>query len=334
MNKNNSSLNRTFRIEVALSLSEPLPAVDVWLVLDLLRASTTIVTWFERGGREIYPEMSVDTALSLKTKMLKEGFFPLLMGEVNSIPPDEFDAGNSPLEIDEKIIYKNPTAIMATSNGTKAILKAVATGAAVYIVCARNALYAIDSALTCGYNIGILCAGRFGRPAVDDTICAGLIVERFCRILPDFVISDEADIALRAWKSARGSFEHSIRTAAHAKFLEKIGFGGDISYACEWDSAKCVPEVKEISDFCDSGLRPVITCERKGGLGYLSDEAVSFIKSEEQKQIKAAEEEKKVYKDKIKTAKEVKEGDIFFGGDSYIYNKTPRRNLDIDFGGI
>ena len=334
MNKDNSSLNGMFRIEVALSLSEPLPVVDVWLVLDLLRASTTIVTWFERGGREIYPEMSVDTALSLKTKMTKDGFFPLLMGEVNSIPPDEFDAGNSPLEIDEKTVNKYPTAIMATSNGTKAIHKAVATGAAVYIACARNALYAIDSALAHGYNIGILCAGRFGRPAVDDTTCAGLIVERLCRLLPDFIISDEADIALKTWKSARGLFEHNIRDATHAKFLEKIGFGGDISFACERDSAKCVPEVREVSDFCDSGLRPVITCERKSGLKYLSDEMVYSVISEEQKQTNAAEEEIRIYNEKMKTVKEAKDGDIFFGGDSYTRNRVPRRILNIDFGGI
>jgi 2-phosphosulfolactate phosphatase len=329
VNKDYIPLNKVFQIETALSISEPLPAVDVWLVLDLLRASSTIVTWFERGGKKIYPEPTTDTALSLKTKMLEEGLSPLLMGEKSALPPDGFDAGNSPLEINEEIVKQHPTAIMATSNGTKAILRALATGAAVYIVCARNALYAIDSALSHGYNIGILCAGRFGRPAVEDTICAGLIVERLCRFLPNSVMSDGADIALKVWKNARNSFEHNVRTAGHAKFLSKIGFGEDISFACERDSVAYVPEVKEVSDFCEGGLRALITCERKGGLRYLSQETVSSIINEEKIQMKA-EEEIKIYKEKIKVIKAAEDGDIYFGGDSYVRNKIQRRNLDFD----
>jgi 2-phosphosulfolactate phosphatase len=329
MSKDSISSSRIFQIETALSLSEPLPAVDVWLVLDLLRASSTIVTWFERGGKEIYPELTVEAALSLKAKMLAEGFSPLLMGEKNSVPPEGFDAGNSPLEIDEKIVEQHPTAIMATTNGTKAILKAIASGAAVYIVCARNALHAIDSAIAHGYNIGILCAGSSGRPAVDDTTCAGLIVERFCRFLPKLILSDGANIALKMWKSARGSFERNITAADHAKFLKKIGFGDDISFACEKDCAADVPEVREVSDFCDSGLRAVITCERKNGFICLSQEAASSVLNEERMQIKA-EEETKIYKEKIKLVKAADDGDIFFGGDSYI-NRTPRQSTNFHF---
>ncbi|MCL2767394.1 MAG: 2-phosphosulfolactate phosphatase [Synergistaceae bacterium] len=323
MIKGNSSLkNKMFEIEAALSLSEPLPTVDVWLVLDLLRASTTIVSWFERGGKELYPEMSIDSALSLKERMLKEGYLPLLMGEKNSVPPDGFDAGNSPLEIDEQMTSRRPTAIMATTNGTKAILKAVSTGAAVYIVCARNALFALDSAITKGRHIGILCAGRLGRPGVDDTICAGLLIEKLCGFLPDCVMSDGAVIALNAWKNSMGSFEHNIRTAVHAKFLEKIGFGRDISYACEQDRSVYVPEVKEVADFCDSGLRPIITCESKGGLKFLTHDAVPSGRSEER--IIDEEKEKKATGTK----------DIFFGGNSYMRSKKlSNRNLDLDFGG-
>ena len=331
MNKENVALNKTFQIEAALSISEPLPAVDVWLVLDLLRASSTIVTWFERGGKKIYPELTIDAALSLKDKMLEEGVSPLLMGEKGALPPDGFDVGNSPLEIDEEEVNQHPTAIMATSNGTKAILKALSTGAAVYIVCARNALYAIDSALSNGYNIGVLCAGRFGRPVVEDTVCAGLIIERLCRFLPNFTMSDGADIALRMWKNTRSSFEHNIRAAGHAKLLKKIGFSEDISYACERDTVRYVPEVKEVSDFCDKGLRALITCEYKGGLGYLSQETVSSVINEEKIQMKT-EEEIKIYKDKIKVVKDADDGDIFFGGDSYARSKIQRRILDYDFG--
>jgi phosphosulfolactate phosphohydrolase-like enzyme len=253
------------------------------------------------------------------------------MGEKNALPPDGFDAGNSPLEINPDIVKQNPIAIMATSNGTKAILKALTTGAAVYIVCARNAIYAIDLALSHGYNIGILCAGRAGRPAIEDTLCAGLIVERLCRLLPNYIISDGADIALKTWKSARGSFEHTVMNATHAKFLSKIGFSEDISFACQRDSVAYVPEVKEVSDFCERGLRALITCEHKGGLRFLSKETISSVINQEQMQTKA-EEEIKIYKEKIKIVKTADDGDIFFGGDSYTRQSSGRRNIDFDFG--
>ena len=321
MTKDDSPLDKMFEIEAVLSLNEPLPAVDVWLVLDLLRASTTIVTWFERGGKEIFPEMSADAALSLKAKMLKEGFYPLLMGEVNAVPPDGFDAGNSPLEIDKQIVSRRPTAIMATTNGTKAILKAVATGAAVYIVCARNALYALDSAIGQGRRIGILCAGRLERPAVDDTLCAGLIIEKLCNFVPHHVMSDGAYIALKMWENSGGSFEHNVRSAVHAKFLEKIGFSRDISYCCEQDKTAYAPEVKEVLNFCDSGLRPLITCERKSELRFLTRGAVSYAVGEEQTE------------ENIKEKKMPDDGDIFFGGDSYMRNKLSRASLELDFGG-
>ena len=331
MNNDNAHLNKTFQIEVALSISEPLPTVDVWLVLDLLRASTTIVTWFERGGKKIYPESTVDAAHSLKSKMLKESISPLLMGEIGALPPDGFNAGNSPFEIDVDVVKQHQNAVMFTTNGTKAILKALSTGAAVYIACARNALYAIDSALNHGYSIGILCAGQYGRPNVEDTICAGMMVEKLCLFLPNFIISDGADIALRMWKSARGSFEQSIRNADHAKFLNKIGLGEDIGFSCERDTAAYVPEAKEVSDFCDTGLRAVITCEGESVLRYLSHETVSSIINEDQIQTNV-EDETKISQEKMKVVKPDEDGDIFFSGDSYARNKVQRRNLDYDFG--
>ena len=51
--------------DVVLSCSEHLPTVDVWLVIDVLRATTVIVRWFELGGRELYPTDTPDAARRL-----------------------------------------------------------------------------------------------------------------------------------------------------------------------------------------------------------------------------------------------------------------------------
>lgn len=310
-------------LEVVLSINEPLPAVDAWLVIDLLRASTTIVSWFEKGGKEIYPEASVDSALELKRRMVTNP--PLLMGERNAVPPEGFDKGNSPLEITEEITKKYPTAIMATSNGTKGLLKAIATGAAVYVACARNSFYAVDIALTHGSHIGILCAGRLGRPALDDTICAGMMAERICRAAPNAVMSDGANMARMIWKSY-SNLESGVRSSDHAKFLEKIGFSDDIKFCCRQDTTACVPELKEVADeFGYGGLRAVLKNERTGGLRYFSPDIVSSIMNEEAER---TETPAKIDEEPEKNTAPVMEEDIFLGET----RGKPRKTIEIDFG--
>ena len=73
--------------DVVLSCSESLPAVDVWLVIDVLRATTVIVRWFELGGTELYPVDSPDSARRLAQSLSQDGLSPLLMGEENAIAP-------------------------------------------------------------------------------------------------------------------------------------------------------------------------------------------------------------------------------------------------------
>jgi len=150
-------MSKPVKVEVVLSNSEHLPIVDVWLVIDVLRASTVIVSWFAAGGDELYPTNSVEAARLLAERLKKEGRKPVLMGEQNAIAPQGFDLGNSPLEITAELIQKNKCAVMATTNGTVAMLKAASTGVPVLVACARNAFAAIDAALTRGRRIGIFC---------------------------------------------------------------------------------------------------------------------------------------------------------------------------------
>ncbi|MBQ9595499.1 MAG: 2-phosphosulfolactate phosphatase, partial [Synergistaceae bacterium] len=90
-----------FEVDVVFSCGEDnfLPLADVWLVIDVLRATTVMTRWFELGGRELYPVKSPDEARKLVQEIRERGSSPLLMGEVNGIPPEGFDLGNSPIEL-------------------------------------------------------------------------------------------------------------------------------------------------------------------------------------------------------------------------------------------
>ena len=82
-----------------------LPSADVWIVIDVLRATTVIARWFELGGTELYPVKTPDIARELVKELRGRGSSPLLMGEVNGIPPEGFDFGNSPRELNYEIIH-------------------------------------------------------------------------------------------------------------------------------------------------------------------------------------------------------------------------------------
>jgi 2-phosphosulfolactate phosphatase len=240
-------MSNPLQVEVVLSHSEHLPIVDVWLVIDILRASTMMTSWFAQGGAELYPADSIETAVRLAERLREEGKEPLLMGEQNAIAPLGFDLGNSPLDITRELVQERPCAVMATTNGTKAILKVASTGIPVFVACARNASAALDSALSKGNRIGLFCSGRKGRPAWDDTLCAGLLIARLMEHFPDTRLADSARLAHLTWLGSK-DFEASLKSADHAIFLEKIGYGEDIVFAAEIDATRSVPELHELPD--------------------------------------------------------------------------------------
>jgi len=188
-------------------------------------------------------------------RLRQEGKNPILMGEQNAIAPLGFDLGNSPLEITKELVQKNPCAVMATTNGTAAILKAASTGVPVLAACARNALAALSTALSKGRRIGILCSGRKSRPAWDDTLCAGLLIACLTERFPGIHLADSGRLALLAWKDSK-DFKSSLRTANHAIFLEKIGYGDDVAFAGEINVTRVVPELYELPE--GDGMRAVL----------------------------------------------------------------------------
>ncbi|GHS92770.1 hypothetical protein AGMMS50276_01420 [Synergistales bacterium] len=266
-------MSKLAEVEVVLSHSERLPVVDVWLIIDILRATTVMTSWFEAGGGDLYPSESVEEALNLAASLKKDGQTPVLMGERNAIAPEGFDLGNSPLDITRDLVSRHSCAVMATTNGTKALLKAASTGRPVFAACARNAFAALNTALSRGSRIGIFCSGRKGRPAWDDTLCAGLFISRLKDYFPETRCSDSARLALLAWRGASENalpgnasvsvasvessrFEYSVRTADHAVFLKKIGFGDDIAFASRVDATDVVPELHEQPE--GDGMRAVM----------------------------------------------------------------------------
>jgi 2-phosphosulfolactate phosphatase len=226
-------------LSVVLSPEEPLPEVDLWLVLDLLRATTTMVTFFSLGGERLYPVATPEQARELRKTL---GEKVLLMGERNSLPPEGFDLGNSPRDLSEGLCQSRPEAVMTTTNGTRAVLKAAASGKPVLAASIRNASAVIRGCAPFS-RTGILCAGRYGKAALDDTLGAGYLADLFRRTFPGAVLEDGASIALWSWQRQAPELEKAVRLSEHAAILEGQGFEKDISFCCTPDQTREIPRL-------------------------------------------------------------------------------------------
>jgi len=151
-------------------------ADGVVVMIDVLRASTTICTALEAGADAVIPCLEVDDARRAAADL--PGGNVVLAGERDCQPIDGFDLGNSPREfLPERVSGR--TVVFTTTNGTRALHHAhlaqrVLIGAFV------NAS-AVFQELIEQQKIHILCAGTRGQFSEDDTLLAGMLVERLQR---------------------------------------------------------------------------------------------------------------------------------------------------------
>jgi len=216
------------------------------VVIDVLRATTSMLHIFESGGRSIYPVGEVEAAREKKSRMPEA----LLCGERRGVPPEGFDMGNSPVgfraaELTDKEI------ILTTTNGTQAV------------ECAQNASLiitasfgnAVSAARYLQHHAGelpvyLLCSGTNGAFSIEDYFCAGVVASYLSedgnRVLTDF--------AWAAVKLSELPIEEVVNadTCKHLHFLQESGFSGDVelSLTLEKEGEKPMIPVYDCSKGC------------------------------------------------------------------------------------
>src|SRR3989337_1134919 len=181
------------RLHVALLPSLIQGARSAFAVVDVLRASTSIVTLLERGVPAVIPAGGVEEARALRERLPGR----LLCGEQGGRAPPGFDYGNSPAEFAAASLDGRP-AILATSNGTR-ILSDLAEAPAVLV----GALVTLAAEHGCDATI-VCAAAPGGRSiALEDALGAGAIAEAALRLDPSLQPTDAAIFARGAFLAAR-----------------------------------------------------------------------------------------------------------------------------------
>jgi 2-phosphosulfolactate phosphatase len=157
------------RVHVAFTPDEGGTA-PVGIVVDVLRASSTIVQALDSGYRRVLCCAEVDEAFALRDE-LGEG---ALAGERLAASIPGFDFGNSPREMVEPIAE---TLILTTTNGTRAIVAAASRCETVFVGSLLNLDPVVAAANARARDVIVLCAGVDGKRTEDDAYCAGRIVE-------------------------------------------------------------------------------------------------------------------------------------------------------------
>ena len=186
----------------------------VCIVVDVLRASSTIVTLLERGCERVVIAADIEEARKLRERLPDH----LLCGEVGGLPPEGFDYGNSAVEF-SRLDLTGKSVILATTNGTRVLARAANGAAAVFVGCLLNRTAVADAAEAMAQkhncDVSVICASD-----EDDDLAAA---DAIAHVPPD------AGVILR------------VRVSPHAEKLRAIGLGEDVDYCAQVDVSGVVP---------------------------------------------------------------------------------------------
>jgi 2-phosphosulfolactate phosphatase len=212
---------------------------SIAVVIDVLRATTTIVHALAAGCINVRPCAEIDEAKAIAVTLPKRGV--LLGGERDGKPIVGFDLGNSPRECTAKKC-KNKTLILTTSNGTRAIVHAI-QAERVLIAGFVNFSAVCEQLHLDARPVHILCAGAGGQPCMEDTLLAGAFVEFFCEEM-DVRLSDSARLAWDCFENHGRILLGALQLSHGGEHLQTIGCAADIPLAAKIDQFAIVPELR------------------------------------------------------------------------------------------
>lgn len=234
------------------------PGRYVCVVVDVLRASSSLVVLLERGVEEVLLAASIGEA----RRLARERPQYLLCGERGGLPPRGFHYGNSPAEF-AGLELAGRRAILCTSNGTRALARAAAAplvlvGALLNATAVGRAATEAAPPLAGGLGVAIVCSGDEGGTAfsLEDALGAGAIVDAIVglgREAPRLELSDGALAALTIYRAHQGQEQTALRASSHARDLEVLGLGEDLSFCAQRDRFALVPYLQR-----DEEGRPVL----------------------------------------------------------------------------
>ncbi len=222
-------------IATAQQVSEQQVRNKTIVVIDVLRATSVIVTALSNGATSVIPVLSSDVAFNLKDQL---GSSVILGGERYAEPIDGFDYGNSPLLYTEDVI-KGKVLVITTTNGTLAIKNALA--AKEVLVASFLNDKAIAEYLTGKQEVVLVCSGNNGLYTIEDALCAGRIIALLRKMCSALHLCDLALTLESVYKLNADNLQKYAANGHHYGVLKAKGYQKDIEYCFQSNVTEVIP---------------------------------------------------------------------------------------------
>ncbi|MFZ5816663.1 MAG: 2-phosphosulfolactate phosphatase [Bacillota bacterium] len=213
----------------------------VAVVIDVLRATSTICTALANGADTVVPVLTPEEARQVAADNPDREF--LLGGERKSVLIPGFHCGNSPLEYTESRV-KGRAILFTTTNGTRAIRRAAGADR-VYIASLLNAPAVARELAALERDAAICCAGTHDQFSLEDTACAGAILDLLGGPGRPLESNDMGRVAREIFRRYDGRLADLLHLSEHGQNLLKLGLQEDLLFCAQLGTLDLLPRFTE-----------------------------------------------------------------------------------------
>jgi 2-phosphosulfolactate phosphatase len=216
---------------------------DCAVVIDVLRATTTIATALNAGCETVQAFSDITKLMSESAKLPPEK--RLRMGERGGKMVEGCDLGNSPLDCTPQQV-KGKKLFMSTTNGTRA-LERVANASVVITAAMVNYGVAVDYILKDKpKTLWLLGSGWEGGYSLEDTVCAGAIAHCLTNTNSQYDIgNDEVIAAIALYNQWKDNLLKLFHLSSHGQRLLGLNLDADLEYCAQINSLNTLPIQKD-----------------------------------------------------------------------------------------
>lgn len=213
------------------------------IVVDAIRATTTITAALVAGAAAVVPVLTVEDALAERRRLEKAGSADVLLGgERGGVLIPGFDLDNSPRSYTpERVAGK--TVVFTTANGTAGLLLA-ARAKRILIGAFVNVKAVAEAAAATSEQVNILCCGTRQDVSLDDCLAGGAIAERLVTLGCELMNDDAARLCIEAWRRCESVGRPLARALAETRggrYLHLQGCEGDLEVCADVDRFGVAP---------------------------------------------------------------------------------------------
>lgn len=209
------------------------------VIVDVLRATTTMVSMLDAGAIGVVPAAEVDDARQIA------GVLPgvLLAGERGGLAPEGFDLGNSPLPAGLGAV-DGRAVVLSTTNGTRAVGHARACADTVFALALTNLDAVVERLIESKGDTVIVCSGTDGSRSVEDEFAAGMLAAQLAD--RGWGMSERASEVVVSFESLLGEAQGvagAVLSSPHAQRLIGVGFAEDVAFCSRVSISGTVPKL-------------------------------------------------------------------------------------------